>query len=51
MFTTATSFLARHIVARTAFVVMPKQARKPLQPHLQFGYPLPYGAVLRDGGV
>lgn len=46
MFTTATSFLARH-----AFVVMPKVARKPQPPHLQFAYPLPYGAVLRDGGV
>jgi glycogen operon protein len=46
MFTTATSFLARH-----AFVVMPKTARKPQLPHLQFAYPLPYGAVIRDGGV
>jgi glycogen operon protein len=46
MFTTATSFLARR-----AFVVMPKTARKPQLPHLQFAYPLPYGAVLRDGGV
>jgi isoamylase len=46
MFTTATNFLARH-----AFVAMPKAARKPSPPHLQFNYPLPYGAVLRDGGV
>jgi isoamylase len=45
MFTTATSFLARH-----AFVVMPKTVRKN-PPQLQFAYPLPYGAVLRDGGV
>jgi isoamylase len=47
MFTTATNFFARH-----AFVVMPKAARKPSSPPLmQFNYPLPYGAVLRDGGV
>ena len=46
MFTTATNFLARH-----AFVVMPKAARKPAQPQMQFSYPLPYGAMLRDGGV
>src|SRR3972149_6450430 len=46
MFTTATNFFARH-----AFVVMPKAARKTPQPHLQFSYPLPYGAVLRDSGV
>jgi glycogen operon protein len=50
MFTTATSFIARH-----AFVVMPKAARKSspteTHPHSQFSYPLPYGAVLRDGGV
>ncbi|MCC7475861.1 MAG: glycogen debranching protein GlgX [Pirellulales bacterium] len=46
MFSTATSFIARH-----AFVVMPKASRKPSQPHLQFNYPLPYGAVLREGGV
>jgi glycogen operon protein len=46
MFTTATNFIARH-----AFVVMPKTARKTSQPQLQFSYPLPYGAVLRDGGV
>ena len=46
MFTTATNFFAR-----TAFVVMPKTTRKPPQPHLQFSYPLPYGAILRDGGV
>ena len=45
-FTSATSFLAR-----TAFVVMPKTPRKPATPQLQFNYPLPYGAVLRDGGV
>jgi glycogen operon protein len=33
---------------------MPKAARKTRpadQPHLQFSYPLPYGAVVRDGGV
>jgi len=46
MFTTATSYFARR-----AFVVMPKVARKTQHPHLQFSYPLPYGAVLRDGGV
>ncbi len=46
MFTTATNFFARH-----ASVVMPKAVRKPSLPHLQFNYPLPYGAVLRDGGV
>ena len=46
MFTTATNFLAKH-----AFVVMPKAARKPVQPQMQFSYPLPYGAMLRDGGV
>ena len=46
MFTTATNFFARH-----AFVVMPKAARKPSPPLMQFNYPLPYGAVLRDGGV
>src|SRR5262245_42958069 len=48
MFSTATNFLARH-----AFVVMPKAVRKPSAspPPLQFNYPLPYGAVLRDGGV
>jgi isoamylase len=46
MFTTATSFFSRH-----AFVVMPKTARKTQLPHLQFSYPLPYGAVLREGGV
>jgi glycogen operon protein len=46
MFTTATNFIARH-----AFVVMPKTIRKTPQPQLQFNYPLPYGAVLRDGGV
>ena len=51
MFTTATNFLARNIFARHAFVVMPKTTRKTAQPHLQFSYPLPYGAVLRDGGV
>ncbi len=45
-FTSATSFLAR-----TAFVVMPKTPRNPATPQLQFNYPLPYGAVLRDGGV
>ncbi len=46
MFTAATNFLTRH-----AMVVMPKSVRKPPQPHLQFSYPLPYGAILRDGGV
>jgi isoamylase len=46
MFTTATRFLTRH-----AFVVMPKTVRKPVTPAVQFNYPLPYGAVLRDGGV
>ncbi len=46
MFTTATNFFARH-----AFVVMPKATRKPTPPPMQFNYPLPYGAVLRDGGV
>ena len=46
MFTTATNFIARH-----AFVVMPKAARKPSPPPMQFSYPLPYGANLRDGGV
>jgi glycogen operon protein len=30
---------------------MPKTSRKPQLPHLQFAYPLPYGAVIRDGGV
>jgi glycogen operon protein len=30
---------------------MPKTARKPAQPQRQFSYPLPYGAVLKDGGV
>jgi glycogen operon protein len=45
-FTSATSFLAR-----TAFVVMPKTPRKTVSPQLQFSYPLPYGAVIRDGGV
>ncbi|MEX0610786.1 MAG: alpha-amylase family glycosyl hydrolase, partial [Pirellulales bacterium] len=30
---------------------MPKTVRRSAQPHLQFSYPLPYGAVLRDGGV
>jgi glycogen operon protein len=46
MFTTATNFLTRH-----AFVVMPKTVQKNHHPLLQFSYPLPYGAVLRDGGV
>ena len=46
MFTTATSFISRH-----AFVVMPKVSHKTQHPHLQFSYPMPYGAVLRDGGV
>ncbi|MCI0335212.1 MAG: glycogen debranching protein GlgX [Planctomycetes bacterium] len=31
---------------------MPKSTRKsPPHPQMQFSYPLPYGAVLRDGGV
>jgi isoamylase len=51
MFTTATNFFARNLFTRTAFVVMPKTARKPSPPPMQFNYPLPYGAVLRDGGV
>ena len=47
MFTTATNFLARH-----AFVVMPKTSSQDNpRLRLQFTYPLPYGAVLRDGGV
>src|SRR3954451_20501007 len=46
MFTTATNFLARH-----AFVVMPKASRNPVLPQMQFSYPLPYGANIRDGGV
>jgi isoamylase len=46
MFTTATNFLTRH-----AFVVMPKTSRKAEPSSMQFTYPLPYGAVLRDGGV
>jgi glycogen operon protein len=51
VFANATSFVARNLLTRHAFVVMPKTTRKPAQPHLQFNYPLPYGAVLRDGGV
>ena len=50
MFTTALS-TASNFFARTAFVVMPKTSRKPATPQLQFSYPLPYGAVIRDGGV
>jgi glycogen operon protein len=46
MFTTATNFLTRH-----AFVVMPKTSRKTVHPHFQLSYPLPYGALVRDGGV
>jgi glycogen operon protein len=47
MLTTATNFLTRH-----AFVVVPKVMRKSSQPpQMQFSYPLPYGAVLKDGGV
>jgi isoamylase len=46
MFTTATNFFARHAV-----VVMPKATRQTPHPQMQFSYPLPYGAVLRDGGV
>ncbi len=45
MLNTATSFLARQIP-----VAMPKSSRK-AHPPLQFNYPLPYGAVLHDGGV
>jgi glycogen operon protein len=51
MFTTATNFIARNFIARHAFVVMPKVARQTPHPQMQFSYPLPYGAVLRDGGV
>ncbi len=51
MFTTATKFLTRHALARHAFVVMPKTARKAPHPHFQFSYPLPYGALVHDGGV
>jgi glycogen operon protein len=46
MLTAVTNFLTRHAV-----VVMPKVSRKPLPTWMQFSYPLPYGAVLRDGGV
>jgi glycogen operon protein len=46
MLTTATNFLARRV-----FVVMPKTSRKAVPAWTQFTYPLPYGAVLRDGGV
>jgi glycogen operon protein len=46
MFTTATNFLTRH-----AFVVMPKSSRKTPHPPFQLSYPLPYGALARDGGV
>ena len=46
MLTTATNFLARRV-----FVVMPKTSRKTTPAWTQFTYPLPYGAVLRDGGV
>ena len=46
MFTTATNFLTRH-----AFVVMPKTTRKTPHPPFQLSYPLPYGALVRDGGV
>src|SRR3972149_1089186 len=46
MLTTATNFLARRV-----FVVMPKTSRKTIPTWTQFAYPLPYGAVLRDGGV
>jgi isoamylase len=46
MLTTATNFLARRV-----FVVMPKTSRKTTPPWSQFAYPLPYGAVLREGGV
>ena len=37
------------LLARMAGAAMPKSA--PSQPVRQFSYPLPYGAVLRDGGV
>ncbi len=30
---------------------MPKTTRKSPHPQMQFSYPLPYGALLRDGGV
>ena len=46
MLTTATNFLARRV-----FVVMPKPTRKTTPSWTEFTYPLPYGAVLRDGGV
>jgi glycogen operon protein len=46
MLTTATNFLARRV-----FVVMPKTSRKTIPACTDFTYPLPYGAVLRDGGV
>src|SRR3972149_3237672 len=46
MLTTATNFLARRV-----FVVMPKTSRKTTPAWTQFTYPLPYGAVLKDGGV
>jgi isoamylase len=46
MFTTDPNVSARH-----AFVVMPKAGKKIPLPNLDFSYPLPYGAVLRDGGV
>lgn len=46
MLTTATNFLSRRV-----FVVMPKAARKSSPSWVEFSYPLPYGAVLRDGGV
>src|SRR5262245_47600913 len=46
MLTTATNFLARRV-----FVVMPRVSRKAQPSWTEFSYPLPYGAVLRDGGV
>jgi glycogen operon protein len=46
MFTIATNFLTRH-----AFVVMPRTTRKTPHPHFQLSYPLPYGALVHDGGV
>ncbi len=47
MFTATTNFFARH-----AIVVMPKAIRKtPETARPQFDYPLPYGALVREGGV
>ena len=46
MLTAVTNFLTRHVT-----VVMPRTTRIPSQSWMQFSYPLPYGAVLHDGGV